>query len=127
MKPQETVSVVTTLAPAVMLAPPILIAGAIVGIGLLWLLAEEKEPPQPKTDEDIPLVSRTARVAKRITREDVAEALAYGERAFNRKEAVAALESLGFRKTAAYKALAEGGKFASMIEFAPDGQIEWRG
>jgi hypothetical protein len=51
----------------------------------------------------------------------------YGERPFTRKEGVAALEAIGFRKTAAYKALAEDGRFASFIEFTPDGLIEWKG
>ena len=65
--------------------------------------------------------------AKRVTREDLAEALGYGSRSFTGKEAVTALEALGFGKTAAYKALAPGGKFGSLIEFYPDGLIEWLG
>jgi hypothetical protein len=46
---------------------------------------------------------------KRIRREDVAEALAYGVRGVPRGEAVAALRALGFHKTAAYKALSASG------------------
>ena len=64
---------------------------------------------------------------KKVTRDDLAEALAYGAKPLTRKEAVAALETLGFRKTSAYKALSPEGKFGSLIEFTPDGLVEWRG
>jgi len=36
-------------------------------------------------------------------------------------------EALGFRKTAAYKAMATDGKFGSLIEVTPDGLKEWKG
>ena len=65
--------------------------------------------------------------AKRIRREDLAEALAYGARSLTRQEAVTALQALGFGKTAAYKALSPDGRFAEFIEVAPDGLIEWKG
>lgn len=122
-------------------------------MGLLWLLSDDKRagaklppaetPPEPAAAEsspEVPPVSVTPEptedhaeakpspaMAKRVTREDLAEALAYGERQFTRKEAVAALEALGFRKSAAYKALSPDGKFGSLIEYTPDGLIGWNG
>jgi len=57
----------------------------------------------------------------------VAEALEYGEHAMTRTEAVAALQELGFQKTAAYKALSQEGRFAELLEHTPDGLIEWKG
>lgn len=158
MKAQDTVPLITTLAPVATLAPP-LVLGGLIGLGLLWLFSEDKEAEaKPKTPEDpapfLPVMEAPAdplpvkttpataipeprarakapppappATAKRITREDLADALAYGERRFTRKEAVAALEALGFRKTAAYKALSPDGKFADLIESTPDGLVEWR-
>jgi hypothetical protein len=34
---------------------------------------------------------------------------------------------MGFRKTAAYKALTLDGKLGDLIEVTPDGLIEWKG
>lgn len=65
--------------------------------------------------------------SKRIRREDVAEALAYGARSMTRQDAVAALQALGFGKTAAYKALSPDARFAEFLEVAPDGLMEWKG
>ena len=132
MKPQETAPLVATLAPAALLAPPVIIVGAIV-IGLLWLLSGKDEAEKPSqdpsgaTETEVTRTSKSGAMAKKVTREDVAEALAYGAKRFSRKEAVAALEALGFRKTSAYKALAPDGKFGSLIEFTPDGLVEWKG
>ncbi|HEY9172378.1 MAG TPA: hypothetical protein VI136_08860 [Verrucomicrobiae bacterium] len=81
----------------------------------------------PEPTEDHAEAKPKPPTAKRVTREDLAEALAYGERQFTRKEVVAALEALGFRKTAAYKALSPDGKFGSLIEYTPDGLIGWNG
>lgn len=129
MKPREAAPLLTTLAPIAAAAPPVLIVGAIVGIGL-WLLSRDEDKdakPEAKQDEDAPPTFKPATKARRVAREDLAEALAYGAKRFTRKDAVAALEALGFRKTAAYKALARDGRFASMIELTPDGLIEWKG
>jgi hypothetical protein len=57
----------------------------------------------------------------------VAEALEYGEHAMTRTEAVATLQTLGFQKTAAYKALSPHGKFGELLEHTPDGLIAWQG
>jgi outer membrane biosynthesis protein TonB len=78
-------------------------------------------PPTPS----LPPVPMGSATVKRLTFEYLAEALAYGSRPFTRKEAVSALESLGFRKTAAYKALSKDGKFSDMIAYTPDGLIQW--
>jgi len=137
MKPQETAPIVVALAPVAAAAPAIVLAGAVV-CGLIWLLSDDEKKEKPAPDETkrgatpepkpTPLIpDEVLSKAKRIMRDDLAEALAYGARQFTRKEAVAALESLGFRKTAAYKALSPAGKFGGLIEFAPDGSVEWRG
>jgi hypothetical protein len=46
-----------------------------------------------------------------------------GKRALTRTAAVAALKTLGFGKTAAYKALSMDGRFVTLLQFAPDGTI----
>lgn len=130
MKPQETVPLLSTLAPAAVIAPPVVIVGAVVGLGLLWLLSREEEaetPTAPDNRQSPPPESKPALPVKKVTREDLAEALAYGARRFTRKEAVEALQTLGFRKSSAYKALSPDGKFGSLIAFTPDGLIEWNG
>ncbi len=63
---------------------------------------------------------------KFVTREAMATAFQRGARALSRQDAVAALKKLGFRKTAAYAALSEDGRFASWLQFAPDGIITWK-
>jgi hypothetical protein len=154
MKPQQTLPLLTAIAPAALAVPPIALIAAL-GVGLIWLLSRDDKPepkpagagvpqpqphPQPKPQpvnfaEPKPTAPPASvrsshvpsAVSKRITREDLAEALAYGERQFTRKEAVAALEALGFRKTAAYKALNSNGKFGAFIKFTPDGLVEWLG
>ena len=137
MKPQETAPIVVALAPVAAAAPAIVIVGAVV-CGLIWLFSddEKKEKPAPNetergaTPEPKPATLIAAEVlpkAKRIMRDDLAEALAYGAKQFSRKEVVTALAALGFRKTAAYRALSPGGKFGNLIEFSPNGLIEWKG
>ena len=146
MKPNQAAPLIAAAAPAVIAAPPILLIAA-VGIGLLWLFTSQEKPeatqakpvnplPLPDTVPDLAAgpdaetrapVPTPRALSKRVTREDLAEALDYGARQFTRKEAVKALEALGFRKTCAYKALSENSKFVHMIEFTPDGLIEWKG
>lgn len=63
---------------------------------------------------------------KFVTREDVANVFHHGARPLSRTEAVKALKKLGFGKTAAYDALAVGGRFADWLQIAPDGIITWR-
>ena len=128
MKPQDSAPLITALAPAAVIAPPAIVAGVIV-VGLLWLLSSDDKEAKAETkiDEDAPPAFRPSAPppARKVTREDLAESLAYGARGFSRKEAVAALVARGFRKTAAYKALAEDGRFADMIEFTANG-LTWR-
>ena len=142
MKTKQAAPIIATFAPAAFFAPPILV-GAFVGLGLIWLLSgggksKKESPPKQKSNchpansqQPSKAVSgqiqHIAPPANKITRYDLAEALAYGVRQFTRKEAVAALESLGFGKTAAYKALSPAGKFSSLIGFTQDGLIEWKG
>src|SRR5436305_1267571 len=107
MNPKQTVPLIAAAAPVALAAPPVLILAAL-GLGLLWLFSIEKKAevapakpvqhPPPKlivvqaaTPEASP--SKTSapapapRVAsKRVIREDLAEALAYGERQFTRNE-----------------------------------------
>ena len=147
MNAKQTAPLIPALATAAVVAPPILI-GAAIGLGLIWLFSNkekseekptaiEETSPQPETnpiqspeivaefspaETDLPQI-----MARRITRDDLAEALEYGERQLTRKEAVIALQESGFQKTAAYKALAKNSKFSSLMEFTPDGLIEWKG
>jgi hypothetical protein len=66
------------------------------------------------------------RKRRQITPEDMAIALQRGERAFSLKEAVAALQSFGFGKSAAYAALSPDGRFSAWLKFAADGKITWK-
>lgn len=133
MKTQDSARLLTGLAPVAVALPPIAIVTALLGIGLLWLASDDEKQPkaQSSAEVDEPTASTpksaTMTQSRKVMREDLAEALAYGEKPFTRKEAVAALERLGFRKTAAYKALAVDGKFASMLAMSSDGLVEWKG
>lgn len=144
MNPNVSIPVLARLAPALAAAGPPALIGAAIGLGLLWLLSRDKEQPKPAPipeapptpalpPVDAPLTAPqppppvTAPRAKRVRREDLAEALDYGSRAVTRQEAVVALQALGFGKTAAYKALSPDGRFAEFLKIAPDGLIEWIG
>ncbi len=152
MKPQQAIPLLSTAAPAALAVSPLALVGVLIGAGLLWLLTKEDAaeaspvPPESAPEQAVPLAEEfnesTAAAdndasepappfpnapAKRITREDLAEALEYGARRFPRKIAVESLQALGFRKTAAYKALSPGSKFGSLMEFTPDGLIGWKG
>ena len=135
MKPKEITPAITAIAPAA-LASPLILAGLAVGVGLIWLFSREEEKPRPTEDNPKPqapervpsfVPNPVAATSKRIRRDDLAEALRYGEKPLSRKEAVAALERLGFRKSSAYKALSTESRFAGLIEFTPDGLIGWKG
>ena len=134
MNPNQTVPLAVALAPAAAAAPPILIGAAIV-LGLIWLFSD-KEEPSPAQQEEIPNPATPAEdesdaplraAQRRIMREDLAEALAYGARSMTRQEVVAALQTLGFQKSAAYKAVSAEGRFAELIHYTMDGLLEWRG
>jgi hypothetical protein len=62
---------------------------------------------------------------KRIRRKDMEIIFRRGELTLT--EAVSALKSLGFGKSAAYEALSADGQFSAWLEFAPDGIITWKG
>ena len=138
MKPNQTLPILATLAPAAAAAPPVLFGLAIIG-GILWLLSRVEEeaeqtpaPHEPPPAHAPPIIDNTPAipanpVQRRITREDLAEALEYGGRALTRPEAVYALQTVGFQKTAAYKALSPNGKFGELLEHTPDGLITWQG
>jgi hypothetical protein len=143
MNPKQTIPVLTQLTPVLAaISPPVLI-GLAAGAVLLWIFSDKKKETAPETPQPVtetpssnglaappPAVRPVATVtpaAKRIRREDIATALDYGSRSVPRSEAVAALQALGFHKTAAYKALSASGRFAEFIEIAPDGLIEWKG
>jgi hypothetical protein len=137
MKPNQTAPLLASLAPIVAAAPPVLIVAAI-GLGLYWLFSGEDDSPSPKHADtpapaqglaDLPPrpTAPPNAAKRRIMREDLAEALAYGARSMTRQEAVAALQALGFQKTAAYKALSPDGRFRELLAVTPDGLIEWKG
>lgn len=145
MNPKQTIPVLAKLAPVLAAAGPPTIIGAAIGLGLLWLFSGNKKKTEPDTAMPTPqtsaptlpaeisvaqtdsLASVPVRRSKRIRREDLAEALAYGARSMTRQETVAALQALGFGKTAAYKAISQDGRFSEFIEFAPDGLLQWKG
>jgi hypothetical protein len=62
---------------------------------------------------------------KVVTREDMASVFQQGASKLTRTAAVAALKRLGFGKTAAYAALTPDGRFASWLQIASDGIINW--
>jgi hypothetical protein len=83
----------------------------------------------PSTQSDAPTTTRQPPERKRrqIKPEDMATALQHGARAFTLKEAVAALQSLGFGKSAAYEVLSPNGRFSAWLQITPDGKITWKG
>jgi hypothetical protein len=88
----------------------------------------EKTVPPPsvipalKAAPEIPLPARK----KFITLENMANVFHRGANTLTRKAAVAALRKLGFGKTAAYDALSPDGRFATWLQYAPDGIILWK-
>ncbi len=141
MNPKQSLPLLATLAPAAVAAPPLLI-GVAIALGLIWLFSKDEEPATPPATPEKPTPTPSIQAAsdtpppptyqpraasRRVMREDVAEALEYGGRALTRAEAVAALQALGFQKTAAYKALSPDGRFSELLEHTLDGLIEWKG
>jgi hypothetical protein len=147
MNAKQTIPVLAKLAPVFAAAGPPVLFGAAIGVVVLWLLSGNEKsgsetdalPEQPDvpssavksaalistTEPTEPVQQKVTR--RRITRDDLASALEYGVRRIPRGEAVQALQSLGFGKTAAYKALSGGARFAGLIEQTEDGLIEWKG
>jgi hypothetical protein len=138
MNAKQTIPALAKIAPVLAAASPPVLFGVAAGAVLLWLLSDKRKDAPAETPQLVPDVTPPNSVAvapvataapatRRIKREDIAAALAYGARSVPRGEAVAALQALGFHKTAAYKALSASGRFAEFIEIAPDGLIEWKG
>jgi hypothetical protein len=106
---------------------------------LLWLFSREEEQAEPKPAAvppngvppapvvNAPLPPKATPTAKRVRREDVAEVLEYGARRMTKQEAVAALQTLGFGKTAAYNALSQTGRFADFLHHTPTGLLNGTG
>ena len=134
MNAKETIPALAKIAPVLATAGPPALIGVGIGLALLWLLSRDEKKaveqvqeippasPASSSEDDIP----PAAPVRRIRREDLAEALAYGARPVTRSEAVATLQALGFGKTAAYKALSPTGRFADFINHSSDGMIEWK-
>ena len=141
MNAKQTIPVIAKIAPP-------LLFGVAIYYGLKWLLsadgAKKKPavipPPSVKIPSPAPMPTAVAIpkiVAqapppppikrKFVTREDMATAFHCGARTLTRTTAVAALKNLGFGKTAAYEALLEDGRFASLLQCASDGIITWKG
>ena len=123
MNAKQAIPALAKLAPVLAAAgPPVLIGVAIGGV-ILWLLSRSNTPaaaetPQPAPDVPLPTaiaatasapapLSNSPARAKRVRREDLAEALAYGARSMMRWEAVAARRS-GERKPPARHSAADG-------------------
>ncbi len=136
MKPNQTVPLLATLAPAVAVVPPLLF-GAVIGLGLIWLFSNEEKQPeaavevtsaQPARETPRPLAARWSSYSTRsIMMEDLAEVFEQGTRELTRPDAVAALQARGFGTTAAYQALSASGRFAQCFPVAPDGVLAWVG
>jgi hypothetical protein len=146
MNAKQTVPLIATLAPFA----PILVIGGGIFLLLKCLLSTEDKKNKPETPPAnagaefrvkpaaapavVPLTKDVAQASppppiKRefVTREDIATIFQRGARTLTRTAAVAALKKIGFGKTAAYAALLEDGRFASWLQFAPDGIITWKG
>jgi len=111
----KTAAVPVTSAPRVVIPPPAVKINSPVpvpvAVAVPKIMAQAPPPPPIKT--------------KFITREDMATVFHRGARPLTRTAAVAALKKLGFGKTAAYDALSADGRFASWLQFVPDGTITW--
>ena len=105
----KSVAVPVSSAPKTFI-PPLSVPPVPVVVAIPKIAAQAPPPPIKK---------------KFVTREAMATAFQRGARALSRQDAVAALKNLGFRKTAAYAALSEDGRFAPWLQFAPDGIITW--
>lgn len=92
-------------------------------------------PPEPEINfptiltDEIPLPKYPAQCSpttkrKRIRRNQMESIFRHGELTLT--EAVSALKSLGFGKSAAYEALSSNGQFSAWLQFAADGMISWK-
>jgi len=145
MNAKNTVPLITTLGPALASAAPPVLAAAAVGRALRWLFPDDKEESRDATptDADAPrpsvaaasprstVAARPRRLpplqGRRVAWEDLAAVFGHCARSLTRLEAVTALKARGFGKTAAYKALSPGSRFAAWLGFSPDGVIDWKG
>jgi hypothetical protein len=154
MNAKQAVPLVATLAPLApvitLLIPVLLIGGATV-LFLRWLCSEDEPEkkaeaaitvtpvpimpppsiPKPVTPAPAPIIKRVVVVPllppkrKAIERKDLASVFLHGTCTRTRAAAVAALQRLGFGKSAAYRALSPDGRFASWLQIAPDGIVNW--
>jgi hypothetical protein len=135
MNAKQTVPLIAAGSVFAAAVPLLLIGGSAIVI-LAWLFSDDNKAPTPLPDPqkanalkilpDDPQPPFTD-VRRNVTREDLSAIFNNGSRTLTRTAAVSALKQLGFGKTAAYKALSIDGRFASLLQFAPDGIITWQG
>jgi hypothetical protein len=137
MNAKQTIPMVTIVPAIIAAAPPILLIGGVVFLAWAIFSGGKKKPEiapvnsggnasAPSVPAPVPANYILIPAEKKfISRQDMEQIFA-GGRGLTRKSAVAALIALGYGKTAAYKALAINGRFASWLQFAPDGIITWQ-
>ncbi|HTR41071.1 MAG TPA: hypothetical protein VMH87_05600 [Pseudomonadales bacterium] len=115
--------------------PGLLIGGAVI-VALAWLFSDDKKPSIPRPDiekaNSMKIVPPDPQppftdARRPVSREDLSAVFNNGSRTLTRQAAVSGLKQLGFGKTAAYKALSIDGRYASLLQFGPDGIISWKG
>lgn len=135
MNAKQTVPLIAAGSTLAVTVPVLLIGGAAI-VAVVWLFSDDNKIstslPDPKKTNPAKFVPDYPQPpftdARRIvTREDLSAIFDNGSRTLTRTAAVAALKALGFGKTAAYKALSMDGRFGSLLRFAPDGIIGWKG
>jgi hypothetical protein len=136
MKTKHTVPLIAAGSTLAAAAPVLLIGGAAI-VALTWLFSEDKKASIPSPEEwakadALKIVPPDQQPPFTDNRPNVTPAhltaiFNNGSRKLSRPAAVAALKSFGFGKTAAYKALSIDGRFASLLQFGPDGTIAWKG
>lgn len=135
MNAKQTIPLFAAGSTVAAAAPVLLIGGAAI-VTLTWLLSDDNKASTPlpgsagaNTPKIVPPDPQPpfTDTRRNVTREDLSAIFNTGSRTLSRTAAVAALKSLGFGKTAAYKALSMDGRFASLLKFAQDGTIAWKG
>lgn len=89
--------------------------------GTVLDLATPPEAPMLEGEAETATLAR----ARRVSTDDLAAVLGSGP--MLRRAALAALQARGFRRSAAYAALSEAGRFAGCLVFGPGKVVSWKG
>lgn len=133
MNTKQTIPLFAAGSTVAAAAPVLLIGGAAIAV-LAWLFSDDRKAstPSPESAKALKIVPPDPQppftdYRRAVTREDLLAIFGNGSRSLTRQAAVAVFKQFGFGKTAAYKALSMDGRYASLLEFAPDGTISWKG